>query len=174
MEFQKIAPGKFSLSYGLLLGFVMIIISVISYVTGAALEGAKWPQFVYYIIFAIVIFYAVSQYKKKNANTLSLGDALKVGVLIGVISALIAAVYNILFSYVIDPEFMDKAMEFAKEKMIEDNPNMTQEIVDQSMSVMKVFFNPFVLSAFLIAMSALFGLIYSLIAGLIMKRDVNA
>lgn len=171
MEFQKIAPGKFALNYGIVLGLVMVILSVVSYVTGAALEGAQWPQVVYYVIFPVVIIYAISQYKKKNANFLSLSDALKVGVLIGVVSAIVFALYNILFNYVIDPGFMAEAMEVGRDKMIEENPEMTQEMIDQSMGFIEIFVNPFVLSAFWLAMSALFGLIYSLIGGLVMKKE---
>ncbi len=170
MESQKITPGKFALNYGLILGLIMIVIGVVTYVTGIALELKQWPQYVYYIIFAVTIIYAISQYKKSNANLLSLGEALKIGVIIGVISALIYAAYIILFNYVIDPEFMDLIMEATKDKMLE-NPNMTEEIADQSMAMMEKFMNPFVGSAMWIALSALFGLIYSLIGGLVMKKE---
>ena len=72
MESQKITPGKFAMNYGLILGLVMIVIAVIMYVTGMALEGTQWPQFLYYIIFPVVVIYAISQYKKSNGNLLSL------------------------------------------------------------------------------------------------------
>ena len=56
------------------------------------------------------------------------------------------------------------------DKMLE-NPNMTEEMVDQSMKFIEMFSNPAISGAFMIAMSAIFGLIYSLIGGLIMKRE---
>ena len=58
MESQKITPGKFALNYGLILGLVMIVIGVITYVTGMALELKQWPQWVYYVIFPVTIIYA--------------------------------------------------------------------------------------------------------------------
>lgn len=170
MESQKITPGKFAMNYGLMLGLLMIVIGVITYVTGIALELKQWPNWIYYIVFAVTIFYAISQYKKSNGNLLSLGEALKIGVIIGVISGIIYALYIILFNYVIDPGFMDLIMEATKDKMLE-NPNMTEEIADQSLAMMENFMNPFVGSAMWIALSALFGLIYSLIGGLIMKKE---
>lgn len=170
MENEKPKAGKFALNYGIILGLFMVTIAVVLYVTGMALEGVQWPNFIYYIIFPIVVIYGISQYKKSNANILSLGDAIKVGLAIAVISALVYVVYGLLFNYVIDPEFMAQAMEVAKEKMLE-NPNITEEQVEQSIKMVEMFSNPLIGSAFWLAMSAFFGLIYSLIGGLVMKND---
>ncbi|WP_411894516.1 DUF4199 domain-containing protein [Winogradskyella sp. A2] len=172
MENQKPTAGKFALNYGLMLGLLMIAIGVVTYVTGMALEGVQWPNIIYYIAFPIVIMYAISQYKKANANTLSLGEALKVGLSIAVVSAIVYLLYGLLFNYVIDPEFMGQMMDMQRDKMLE-NPNMTPEAVEQSMKMVEMFTNPLIGSAFWIAMSAFFGLIYSLIGGLVMKTKSN-
>ncbi len=169
METEKITTGKFAMNYGIILGVVMIVLNVISYVTGQALEGAQWPQYTYYIVFPLIIMYAISKYKKHNANVLTLGNAIKLGVVIGVISALVYVIYGILFNYVIDPEFMAQLMEVTRDNMIEQNPDMPQAQIDQSIGFMEMMFNPLIGSAFWIAMSAFFGLIWSLIGGLVMK-----
>nr|WP_321233156.1 DUF4199 domain-containing protein [uncultured Psychroserpens sp.] len=163
------STGKFAMNYGIILGVIMIALNVISYVTGQALEGAQWPQLVYYVAFPVVIIYAISKYKTYNANVLTLGNAIKLGVVIGVISAIVYVLYGLLFNYVIDPEFMPELMEITIDKMIEDNPDMPQAQIDQSVKFMEIMFNPLIGSAFWIAMSALFGLIWSLIGGLVMK-----
>ena len=170
METQKLTPGKFAMNYGLILGLVMIAISVVTYVTGMALEGTQWPQWLYYVIFPVTVIYAISQYKKSNGNLLKLGEAIKLGVLIGVISAIVYVIYGLIFNYIIDPDFMDIMKEVARDKMLE-RPDMTEEMVDQSMKFVEMFMNPFVGSAFWIAASAFFGLIYSLIGGLVMKKE---
>lgn len=170
MEQQKLSPGKFAMNYGIILGLIMIFISVITYVTGLALEGAQWPNWIYYAAFPIIVLYAINQFKKQNLNILSLSQALKVGILIGVISAIVIMIYSMIFNYLIDSEFMSQMMEVARDKMLE-NPNMTEEMVDQSMKFIEMFSNPAISGAFMIAMSAVFGLIYSLIGGLIMKRE---
>ena len=172
MENQKPTAGKFALNYGVILGVLMIAIGVVTYVTGMALEGQQWPNIIYYIAFPVVIMYAISQYKKANANTLGLGDAIKVGLSIAVISAIVYLIYGLLFNYVIDPEFMGQMMEVQRDKLLE-NPNMTPEAVEQSTKMMEMMFNPFIGSAFWVAMSAFFGLIYSLIGGLVMKTKSN-
>lgn len=170
MELQKTSPGKFAVSYGIILGVVMILIGVFMYVSGMALQGKQWPQFLYYLIFPAVIIYAISKYKKTNANILSLGEAIKIGLIAGVISGIIYGIYGIIFNYVIDPDFMGKIMEVTREKMME-NPNMTEEMVNQNMSIAEKFMNPWIGITIWIALSAVFGLIYSLIGGLIMKNE---
>jgi hypothetical protein len=170
MEEQKLSPGKYAMNYGIILGVIMILLSVVMYVTGMALEGKQWPQYLYYLIFPITIIYAISQFKNKNANTLSLGESIKVAVLIGVISAIVYIIYSLIFNYIIDPDFMGQVLEMAKNKMLEQNPDMTEEMANQGMKFIEMFTNPFISSAFWIAMSAFFGLIYGLIGGLVMKN----
>ena len=170
MEAQKPTIGKFAMNYGVILGVVMIVIGVISYVTGMALEGKQWPQWLYYIIFPVVIFYAISQFKKQNANVLSLGQAIKIGLVIGAISAVVYIIYGLIFNYIIDPEFMGQMKEAVRDGLLE-TPNMTQEMVDQQMKVVEMFMNPLIGSALWIGLSLFFGLIYSLIGGLVMKKE---
>ena len=169
MEAQQPTPGKFAKNYGIILGVIMIIISVITYVTGMALKLIRWPEYLYYIIFAIVIFYAISQFKKQNANVLSLGQAIKIGVLIAIISAIVYLLYGLLFRYVIDPEFMGLIQEAAQNKMVE--ANMDQAVIDQQMKIMDVVMNPLIGSAIYIGLSMFFGLLWSFIGGLVMKKE---
>ena len=101
---------------------------------------------------------------------LKLGEAIKLGVMIGIISAIVYVIYGIIFNFIIDPEFMDLMKEATRDKMLE-NPNMTEQMVDQSMAMVEKFMNPIIGSAMWIALSAFFGLIYSLIGGLVMKKE---
>ncbi len=170
MEAQQPTPGKFARNYGVILGVIMIFIGVITYVTGLALQLARWPNYIYYIVFAVVIFYAISQFKKQNANILSLGQAIKIGVVIGAISGVVYIIYGLIFNYIIDPEFMGIIKEVVRDKMLEA-PNATQEMVDQQMKIMDILMNPLIGSAMWVGLSMLFGLIWSLIGGLVMKKE---
>lgn len=170
MELPKPTIGKFALNYGLILGLILVLISVITYVTGMALEGKQWPNFIYYILFPVIIFFAINQFKKQNAGLLSLKEAIKIGLLIGIVSALVSTIYGLIFNYFIDPDFVDKTLEVAREKMLE-SPNLTPEMVDQQIEMAKKFSSPLLSSAILIALSTFFGLLYSLIAGLVMKKE---
>lgn len=170
MDNKTLKPGNFSVNYGLILGAIMVLISVTLYATGMALEGIQWPNFIYYILFPVIIIYAISSYKRLNNGILTLSTAIKIGLLIAIISALVNVVYGLIFNYIIDPEFMGQVVEKTGEKLLE-NPNITPEMVEQQMEIMKKFQNPLLGSAVWIALSAIFGLIYSLIGGLAMKKE---
>lgn len=170
METKVLTPGNFSINYGLALGTVMILISVITYATGMALEGVQWPNIIYYILFPVVIMYAISNYKKRSNGILSLGTAIKIGLVIAVVSALVNVIYGLIFNYIIDPEFMGQVIERTGEKLME-NPNLSPDMVENQMEMMEKFQNPLLGSAVWVAFSAIFGLIYSLIGGLVMKKE---
>ncbi len=171
MESQNtISPGKVGLNYGIYLGLIIILIQVVLYVTGMALEGVQWPMYIYYVIFAVLIFAAVKSYKQKNAGFLTLSEALKTGLSAAAISAVIFLVYNVLFFYIIEPGYGEMMLDVARDKMLEDG-NMTEDQVEMALSFSKYMINPFIGGAFWIAMSAFFGLIYSLIAGAIWKQQ---
>ena len=99
-----------------------------------------------------------------------MSDAIKTGLAIAVISALVYTVYNLLFNYVIDPEFMQQAVKAELDRMLESG-KMTEEMIEQTAKIREIFTNPFVGSTLWIALSAITGLFYSFIAGLIMKRE---
>lgn len=170
MEKTKPTPATFATNYGLILGIIMIVIALIMYYSGMMLEGKQWPMFLYYLIFPITILYSINQFKKQNANLLSLSEALKVGILIALISALVYSVYNLLFNYAIDPEFIDKMIRVTEDKLLE-NSNIPPEIAEQQIEWVKKLSNPILGSAFWIGLSLFFGLIYSLIGGLVMKKS---
>ncbi|GGD23890.1 DUF4199 domain-containing protein [Hyunsoonleella pacifica] len=170
METKQLTPGKFAVNYGLILGIIMIVITAITYFSGIMEKGEQWPNFILYIIFPVIIIYAINRYKKHNGGLLTLIEAIKVGVAVAVISALISTVFNALLFYVIDPELTDKIMDITREKLYE-NPKMTEEMIDKTMETIKKFSNPLLGGAIGIGLSALFGLIYSVIGGLVMKKE---
>lgn len=161
---------KNATTYGVMLGVIMILIAVIMYVTGMPLEGKQWPQFLYYLFFPAGIIIAIKNFKNENDNFLSLSEALKLGLAIAVISAILFIVYTLLFNYIIDPTYNEAIIEVALDKMSE-SPNVTDEQIEQTTKFMKFMSNPLLGGAVWLALSLFFGLIYSLVGGLVMKRE---
>ncbi|MGB7842857.1 MAG: DUF4199 domain-containing protein [Salinimicrobium sp.] len=171
METQNIAsPGKTGLNYGIYIGIVLVLTNVVMYATGMQLEGIQWPLYIFYIIFAVLIFMAVKTFKTSNGGFLTISEALKTGVAAAVVSGLIFLVYNILLFYVIEPGYGEIILDATRDKMLETG-NMTEEQIEMTMKFSRYMVNPFVGAAFWIALSAFFGLIYSLIAGAIWKQQ---
>lgn len=169
MEIQKTTPGKFGVNYGLLLGVIMILIAVVMYATDMAFKGQQWPVYVYYVIFPVVIIYTLSQYKKYNANIISLNEALKTGIAVALISALVYVGYVYIFNYIIDTEYNGRLIEFSTNQIADSD--IPIEAKETSLKMIKLFSDPLAGSAIWTALSLLFGLIYSLIGGLVMKTS---
>jgi len=70
---------------------------------------------------------------------------------------------------VISPESMEHGLEIARQKLME-NPNMTEEIIEQSLAMQKKFQSPTFLIPIMLIVSLFIGFVISLIASLIMKK----
>lgn len=171
METQKLQARKFILNNGIILGVVTILISVILYVMNLHITKSWIGGTLNFIAMIVVIVYGINEYKKSSGGFLSLGQALKIGVGIALVAGILGTIYQLIFINVIEPDFMDKMMQIQYDQMIETNPDMTQDQIDMSMEISKKFTSPWVTSAFAIVGSLFFGLVISLVAGLIMKKE---
>ncbi|RED46014.1 DUF4199 domain-containing protein [Seonamhaeicola aphaedonensis] len=168
METKELTPGKFGVNFGLILGGVMLIISIIMYATDMPFKGIQWPVYLYYIAFPLTIIYTISQFKKQNNGLLSLGEAMKTGIVVALISALVYVLYVFIFNYVIDPTYNSKIIDFATEQIAASEAPV--ETKEAQLKMIEFFSSPTMGSVFWVAMSLFFGLLYSLIGGLVMKR----
>lgn len=171
MEENQPSIKKIALNYGLLLAGVGIVFSLILFSMDLQYERGWGIMVVNTLVMAAVLFLGINTFKKSNAGFLSLGQAIKVGLAIAVISAVISIIYQMIFINFIDPDFMTTTMAMQKEQMLEQNPNMTQEQIDQATGMMETFSGPGAMVVFIFVGSLFFGLIISLIEGLILKKS---
>jgi len=171
MENQKLQARKFIINYGLILGVISILIAVVMYVTNMYIEKSWIAGTLSFIAMTVIIVYGINEYKKSNGGYLLLGQALKIGVGIALIAGIIGAIYQFVFMNYIEPDFMEKMMQMQFDQMIEANPDMSKEQIDMSMEMGRKFSSPLITTAIAIVSSLFFGLIISLIAGLVMKKE---
>jgi hypothetical protein len=62
-------------------------------------------------------------------------------------------------------------MEFQKQKMLQENPEISVENVNNMIDMQKEFSGPFIIAGFIIIFNLFFGFIISLISGLILKKS---
>ncbi len=171
MENKPTEAKKFVLNYGVLLGILSVILGVVMYVTDAHLDPSIIYTVISSLILIVVITYGIKAFKQENGGFLNLTEALKVGIGIAVIGGLISAIFSYVLMTFIEPDFMAQTMEVTRNKMLETNPNMTEDQVEEAMEMGASFSSPWVLMAFSLIGSLFFGLIISLIAGLVMKKE---
>src|SRR6056297_1025391 len=169
MEQQQPKTGKFALNYGLLLGIISVVFAVMLYTQKMHYETSTAVIVISIVILAAITFVAVNAFKKANDGYLTITEALKVAVGVALIGAIITLIYQFVLTNFIEPDFMDKAMELAKPKAMEQNPNMTEEQWEQGVEMQKSF--AWIQYPVILIMNCVIGLVLGLITGLILKKS---
>ena len=110
-------------------------------------------------------------FKKMNDGFISLGEGMKVGIGITALGSAIGIAYGIFQGYVLDPDTMTKAMDYAIEQAIQQNPEIGDEIVEAMEGAFEFFANPLISSSIGMAVSLFFGGLISLLTGLAVKKN---
>jgi len=162
------------MKYGLICGLVYIIFGMVSILIGS--ESQQNPVLSVLLGLGVVavtffvIFYGVKEFRDEvNGGSLSIGEAVKLGALIALIAALLAAAYTLFYNYVIDPGLTDRMMDAAREQL--EERGMTDEQIDQAMGWSEMFRNPTLGAAFSVVWYSLWGLVKGLISGAILKQE---
>ncbi len=172
MEENTPKTGKFALNFGLLLGLVSVIFGVMlfsldmHYEQGFAIQGTQ------IVLMIAAIMLAIFQFRKANNGFLTISEALKIGTGTALIAGIIGLIYFALLSNVIEPDYMDTMYEIGKEKAMADNPQLTEEQMDQGIEMQKKF--AWLSYPVIIIMNIVLGLIIGFVGGLIMKKQKPA
>ena len=171
MKNEKPSSGKYSLIYGLVYGLFGVVLGLMLFFLDMHYQNDSIVQVVAAIVGVIIIMYGIIQYKKENEGFLNLSDALKLGLGITLISGLVSTAFNLVLTIFIDPNTMDKGFEFAKQKMLSSDPEMSVETANQYIEMSRGFYTPLSMALSTIIFSLIFGFLVSLIGGLIVKKS---
>ena len=171
MENQKITTAKTALNFGFILGGVSLVYSLMLFFLDIHYQGETATSLIGYALLIGLVLWAIMHFKKNNDGYISLSEALKTGVGTALISAIIVCIYTIVMIQYLDPEFLDKSIEYQKQKMLQENPEISVESVNKMFDMQKEFSGPFIISGFIIILNLFFGFIISLIVGLIVKKS---
>ncbi|WP_075340882.1 DUF4199 domain-containing protein [Tenacibaculum agarivorans] len=167
MENQTDSKGII-LNYGLILGVIGIFIHLVFYATGNLLEYSWLTGVIGLIATVIIIVIGIKKFKTSNNSFLSFGQALKVGVGIAVVSAVISVIYTLIFTNMIEPDFQQQVMELQKQEWLESG--MSDDQIETSAEMVEKFNGPAITIPVGIVMSAFIGFIISAIAGAVMQK----
>lgn len=174
MEENQPQTGKIGFTFGLLLGGVSVIFGLMLYTADMHYERGWAINLINFLIMAAVIVLAISQFKKANGGFISLGEAMKVGLATAIIAAIVGIIWQSIFVNFIEPEFMNNIFEMEKSKMIEQNPTMTDEQIEQGEGMIRFFTKPSIMVVMSLVVSLFFGSLISLVTGLIVKKQKDA
>jgi len=159
------------LTYGLILGGVSIIFNLMLFFLDMHTQQSPAVGIVSVVIMIGVLMFAFIQFKKANEGFLSLGEALKLGLGISLVAAILGIIYSFVLTEVMDPGMMQKVLDMQMETIRANNPEMSQEAMDATRSMSEKFSTPLIRSAIQLIIALFIGFIISLIGGLILKKS---
>lgn len=173
---KTVSPAKSALTYGVVLGAIMILELVVMFImkpdpvedawTGIVINLLNWL-----VLPVLFISLACSNFKNKhNGGFISFGQCLKIGVSVMVIAAVLYSIFYLVFTMIF-PEYLSDMVAQLERATRAQNPDMPEEQLEMSVSMAGKFMQPAFAIPISIIMNAFVGLIISLIVGAIVKRD---
>lgn len=167
MEQKSSSPWKSSLTYGVYLGILLILLSVVYYVTGNTFASSA--QWVSYALMIAGVVYAQYGYRKVLGGTMSYGQALAVGVLTMLFASIISSIYTYLLYSVIDPSLQEQMRIFTEEKIVQQG-NVPEEQMDMAIDMATRFQKPGIMAIMGVLGGTFIGLIISLITAIFTQK----
>lgn len=159
------------LNFGLILGFISIISHLLMYVFGNIYQP-HWSMMLISVAISLTfIMMALKKVREAENNLLSIGTAIKVGLGISLISAIVYSLYLAVFVNMIEPAYFENLAQVQEQAMLERYPNMTDEQMEAALNNAKMFNSTGAVVTMTLIVSLFFGLILSLVAGLIMRKS---
>ena len=152
---------------GLILSAFSIVFSVVMYVFN--LFEYSWLNWVSTAVVMGGLIYGNILYANQNNNNVTFGNLFAHGFKTTAVLIVITTAYTVLAFKVFFPDMIDMILEITRKKMLE-NPQMTDEMIEQAMSMTKKFFVPFAIGGTILG-TGFAGAIASLIGAGIAKKN---
>lgn len=160
MDAKKVMNNTI-LMFGLLFGMVIILFNFINPPTSDPETTNKGVLGMISLVLLITIpILAVKYYKDKDLEV-TLGKAVKIGVLVGLLGGFIGGIYGYIYFAYINPDAVDQVIEMSN-KMLAQNDMFSEEMLEKQAETTKSIFLPMQILA-----NAFAGLLYGVIGGLL-------
>jgi hypothetical protein len=168
MEEKAASIWKPTLTTGVYIAIVMILLSVVFYVTGNPFS--KVSQYLTYPILIGGVIWAQMNYKKALGGTLTYGQGIASGVLAITFASLISSIYTFILFKFIDPSLTEQLRIFTEEQILKSG-KMPEEQVEMAVNMATKFQTPAIMFVMGVFGGAFMGLIISLITSIFMKKN---
>lgn len=139
MEEKTTSLWKSSLTYGIYLGVISILFSVIIYITGLietlGLMGSVLIGIISLVITFILLLLFSKNYRKELGGYISFSNAFQFGLLVILFSVILSTIYNYIFHTLIDPEYTKNIMMLMQQKTLSymENAGVPEIQIDKAL-----------------------------------------
>jgi len=168
MEKESISVWKSSLTAGLYLGIILILVSVVFYVSGNVFSKAA--QYLGIPIMILGAIWGQISYKKVLGGVMTYGQALVAGLLTIVFASVLTSIYTFVLYKFIDPSLIEQLRLFTEEQMVMQG-KVPEEQMEMALQMTAKFQTPFIMLISGLFGGAFIGLIISLITAIFTKKN---
>lgn len=155
---------------GIYLGLALIVFRLVLFLLDVDMES--YVNFSIYVVLAIGLFWGIVNYRDVHRQGLiSYGGAFGSGFAIGLYASVLLGIFTYFFVQYIDPSLVEQVMIKAEEGMLDQNPNMTDEQIEQALSMVEIFSSPVMLAVMGFIYNVVISVIFSLIIAIFAKRE---
>jgi hypothetical protein len=170
MEEKPRSVASNGIYYGLITGTVMIVFSLIMFLLDLYLNKAV--NWIGYIFLIAGMVYGTLEFRKKYSNGfLTYGKAFTSCFWIGLFAGIIASIYLFVFIQFIHPGFINEMLDQARESMVTSRPEMTEEQVEQALSMSAKFMTPVMMVIWGLVAYAAVSAVIGLILAIFLKKE---
>lgn len=166
---KRVSSSIAGMTYGLYLGVISVVFTLIAYFAGMVGEDfVGWISFA--ISIAFVCWAMINFRDKQNGGYLAYGQGVGLGFMTFFIAGIISATFSYVLYQFIDPGLVEQLVQKSLEEAVQKNPQIESNLEMAEKSI-RWFVNPPVLAIMLVVLSAIGGIIISLILAAIFKKE---
>ena len=162
-----------TLLYALIMAIAQIVVVLIGFFLGYQtdkMSSGTWYGFVPLVVAIVVLVLGIKAVREEQEGKyLTYGKGVGTGMLIGLYSGLIAAVYTYIHFTYVNPEFADYMIQASRIKWA--TAGMQESQMEGAEKFIRVLFKPWVQSLLGLFIGIFFNLILSLIIAAFLKRN---
>lgn len=158
------------INYGLITGGASIFLALISYAMGNVANPGVAMGILSFLVPVVLIVLGIKKFKSDNNGYLTWGQAVKVGVGISLIWALLALCFQFVLENYIDPSILEQKIEITRQSL--EKWGMDEDMIEESIEKQKNQ-SPLLANSMALLLFSFIGFVVSAIAGAIMKKDEN-
>ena len=162
------SPKSIIIKWGLIGGAVAVIMGLLSYLLGMA--DSKILQYVGVVLMIAVIVLGLFDYRDKyGSGFATFGELLKVGLMIGLIMAVISAVWSVIYINFLDTGFIERTL--LKTQIELESKGLSDKEIKKAMEITKKIMTPFYMTIMGVASTLITSGIISLVSALVIKNE---
>ncbi|MDZ7607319.1 MAG: DUF4199 domain-containing protein [Cyclobacteriaceae bacterium] len=165
---KKVTISQIALKYGLYLGLVFIIISIITQFMDLDMKTQQNVGYINYVLALVAIILAHKAFKEEGDGFMTIGQGLGIGTLLCLISGVLSAIFTYVYIKFIDDSMIGKIKDMQIEEL--EKRGMSDADIEQAMKMAGIFTSPEMMIVWIILGMVFIGFILSLIVSLFTKK----